>query len=110
MKYGRVIAAGLVIWSLTLVWPEINLALLASPLPTAGLAWALTSLIGLYLLLARRGAMPRQLAANYVPPAAHVARSRSAQANSLHSRPTRPYPIIPAHSRDSRPTRPMPQL
>lgn len=94
MKYVRMIAMGLVLWSLTLVWPEINLV----RLPAAGLTWALMGLVGLYLLLVRRGITPPSPAAAYV------------HNDSLHHRPTRPYPVRAARKRDSRPTRPLPQL
>ena len=107
MKFVRMITAGLVLWSLTLVWPETNLVLL----PRTGLTWALMGLIGLfYLLLARRSSMSRQLAAAYAHRATPSSLSWSGHNNSLHSRPTRPYPVIPGRNRDSRPTRPMPQL
>lgn len=106
MKYVKMTTAGLVLWSLTLVWPDINLVLL----PTAGLTWALMGLIGLYLLLVRRSITPRSLAATYAHSTGPSAHSRSARSDSLHHRPTRPYPVRPARNRDSRPTRPMPQL
>jgi hypothetical protein len=104
IKALKIAGIGLIMWGITLLWPEINL-LLASPLQLGWLVGAGAIVVMLYLWSERRQLVSSQGVDLY---GGKPYWSEVYTGNPIHSRPTRPY--APAQARrHSRATRPMPQ-
>lgn len=104
IKALKIVGIGLIMWGLTLLWPELNL-LLASPLQLDWLVGAAMILLMLYFW------SERQLVSSQGvdPYGGEPYRSEVYTRDSVHSHPTRPYTLARARDRHSRATRPMPQ-
>lgn len=97
-KVWRIVILGLVIWSLALLWPELNRLL--TPMAMIGLIGSISVIGTMAILLAwmvERALRQRQLS-----------RELSQQRRFIHARPTQP--VLSTASLHAEPTRPMPRL
>jgi hypothetical protein len=102
MKSLKIFSVGLVIWGMTLVWPEVNGAL--SPLVMIVLAIGLSAVSFAYFLGLRFG----QPDGNGNPVQnLYTAPQPVASGRHTHSRPTLPLRATGRHKIHSRPTRPI---
>jgi len=105
-RFLKIVGLGLIIWSFSLVWPTINLAL--SPWMIVTLVAGLGAIILAYLVGQHVGREYRNGTAKEI---FHSRRTHPMPVNTIRnhsSRQTSPMPVVTARNPASRPTRPMP--
>jgi hypothetical protein len=107
IKALKIVGIGLIMWGLTLLWPEFNLLLLASSLQPGWLVGAGMMLVILYFWSGRRRLASGQGMDLYD---GEPYWSKLYASPPAHSRPTRPYVLPRTPDHHSRATRPMPQV
>lgn len=104
MKLLKIFGLGIIIWSLSLIWLDLNQ--MAASLVMLGLVIGLAAILPAYLLGKRLGKHSHRDAPKQVLSVHRLRATAVVYARNHHSLPTRPMPV--AQRLNSRPTRPMP--